>query len=63
MLEMMLSGGGDPNLVSWSGPGAKKLIAGNKEAGYFGTVVHYLRTLLTVAPILLQRPLQRHGML
>lgn len=38
MLEMMLSGGGDPNLVSWSGPGAKKLIAGNKEAGYFGTV-------------------------
>lgn len=38
MLEMMLSGGGDPNLVSWSGPGNKKLIAGNKEAGYFGTV-------------------------
>lgn len=38
MLEMMISGGGDPNTVKWSGPGPKKLIAGNKEAGYFGTV-------------------------
>lgn len=38
MLECMLAGGGDAKLVSWSGPGNKKLIAGNKEAGYFGTV-------------------------
>lgn len=48
MLEMMLSGGGDPNLVSWSGPGNKKLIAGNKEAGYFGTSTsgYYWRPIL-----------------
>lgn len=38
MLECMLAGGGDAKLVTWSGPGNKKLIAGNKEAGYFGTV-------------------------
>jgi len=39
MLEIIaLGSGADPNSVPWSGPGSKKLIKGNKEAGYFGTV-------------------------
>lgn len=40
MLEMMLSAGGSSRYYPDSGPGSKKLVAGNEDLGFFGALTY-----------------------